>query len=106
VDIDIRPGLAFDALPALRREEVDLVVSSDPEDLPGVTFTPLFDYEPVLAVAGDHPWRPNLRFEASDLAAEPSSPIPWTAPASTPFTELLAPEGVEPRAVRQVETPP
>src|SRR6056297_3938010 len=32
VDVDIRPGLAFDALPALRKEEVDLVVSSDPED--------------------------------------------------------------------------
>jgi DNA-binding transcriptional LysR family regulator len=34
VDVDIRPGLAFGALPALVREEVDLVVSSDPEDLP------------------------------------------------------------------------
>ncbi|MGA0924508.1 MAG: LysR family transcriptional regulator, partial [Lutimaribacter sp.] len=32
VDVDIRPGLAFDALPALMKEEVDLVVSSDPED--------------------------------------------------------------------------
>ena len=38
VDVDIRPGLAFDALPALLREEVDLVVSSDPEELPGVEF--------------------------------------------------------------------
>ncbi|MEM9581252.1 MAG: LysR family transcriptional regulator, partial [Pseudomonadota bacterium] len=27
VDVDIRPGLAFDALPALQKEEVDLVVS-------------------------------------------------------------------------------
>ena len=26
VDVDIRPGLAFDAIPALQREEVDLVV--------------------------------------------------------------------------------
>ena len=30
VDVDIRPGLAFDALSALGREEVDLVISSDP----------------------------------------------------------------------------
>jgi len=36
VDVDIRPGLAFDALPALQKEEVDLVVSSDPEDIAGV----------------------------------------------------------------------
>ncbi len=27
VDVDIRPGLAFDALPALRKEEVDLVIN-------------------------------------------------------------------------------
>src|SRR6056297_1268476 len=45
VDVDIRAGLAFDALPALQKEDVDLVVSSDPEDLPGIAFRPLFDYE-------------------------------------------------------------
>ena len=48
VDVDIRLGLAFDALPALQKEEVDLVVSSDPEDLPGVEFIELFDYNPGL----------------------------------------------------------
>ena len=53
VDVDIRPGLQFEALPALMREEVDLVISSDPEDLPGVDFTPLFDYEPVFVASSD-----------------------------------------------------
>ena len=51
VDVDIRPGLAFDALPALQKEEVDLVVSSDPEDLPGIVFKPLFDYEPLFVAS-------------------------------------------------------
>ena len=55
VDVDIRPGLAFDALPALQKEEVDLVVSSDPEDLDGVSFKPLFDYEPVFVASAQHP---------------------------------------------------
>ena len=55
VDVDIRPGLAFDALPALQKEEVDLVVSSDPENLDGVDFTALFDYEPVFVAAASHP---------------------------------------------------
>ena len=55
VDVDIRPGLQFEALPALMREEVDLVISSDPEPLPGVDFTPLFDYEPVFVAAAEHP---------------------------------------------------
>ena len=44
VDVDIRPGLAFDALPALQREELDLVISADPEELDGVEFISLLDY--------------------------------------------------------------
>ena len=55
VDVDIRPGLAFDALPALQKEDVDLVVSSDPDDLPGIEFVPLFDYAPVFVAARSHP---------------------------------------------------
>ena len=38
VDIDIKPGLAFKAIEALQNEEVDLVISADPEKLPDVNF--------------------------------------------------------------------
>jgi LysR family transcriptional regulator for metE and metH len=103
VDIDIRPGLAFDALPALRREEVDLVVSSDPEDIPGVTFTPLFDYEPVLVVAADHPLAAKPSIEARDFSRETLIAYPVDRARLDVFTELLMPSGVEPRAVRPVE---
>ena len=44
VDVDIRPGLAFDALPALQKEEVDLVICSDPEDIAEEEFEHLFNY--------------------------------------------------------------
>jgi len=67
VDVDIRPGLAFDALPALRKEDVDLVVSSDPEDIDGVTFLPLFDYEPVFVAATNHPLAQKPFVEAEDF---------------------------------------
>lgn len=103
VDIDIRPGLAFDALPALRREEVDLVVSSDPEDLPGVTFTALFDYEPVLVVAGDHPLATKAAIGPGDLAPETLIAYPVDRARLDAFTEFLGPAGVEPKAVRPVE---
>ena len=55
VDLDIRQRLAFAALPALQREEVDLVVSMDPEDLPGIRFEGLFDYAPTLVVSAGSP---------------------------------------------------
>ena len=72
VDVDIRPGLAFDALPALRREDVDLVVSSDPEDLPETDFTPLFDYEPVFVAAAQHLGVPLVTEDRALLVACPA----------------------------------
>src|SRR6056297_3079545 len=103
VDVDIRPGLAFDALPALQKEEVDLVVTSDPEELPGVEFRPLFDYEPLFVAAAQHPLAAKPFIEAGDLRGETLITYPVDRTRLDVFTELLTPARVEPRAVRQVE---
>ncbi|QFU09036.1 HTH-type transcriptional regulator BenM [Rhodobacteraceae bacterium THAF1] len=103
VDVDIRPGLAFDALPALGREEVDLVVSSDPEKIEGVTFVPLFDYEPVFVAASGHPLAEKPYVEATDFADQTLITYPVPRERLDVFTELLIPEGVVPHAIRQVE---
>jgi len=103
VDVDIRPGLAFDALPALQKEEVDLVVSSDPETLPGVTFKPLFDYEPVFLAAASHPLAQKAYVEAEDFRGETLITYPVDRARLDVFTELLTPAKVEPAAIRQVE---
>ncbi len=103
VDVDIRPGLAFDALPALQKEEVDLVVSSDPEELAGVEFKPLFDYEPLFVAAASHPLAAKDFIEAKDLRNETLITYPVERTRLDVFTELLTPARVEPRAVRQVE---
>lgn len=103
VDIDIRPGLAFDALPALRRGDVDLVVSSDPENLPGVTFLPLFDYQPVLVCAETHPLAARDWIEAADFRGQALLTYPVERSRLDLFTELLTPAGVEPASVRKVE---
>ena len=103
VDVDIRPGLAFGALPALLREEVDLVVSSDPEDLPGVTFTPLFDYAPVFVASAQNPLAERPFVEAEDFREQVLITYPVERTRLDVFTELLTPAKVEPRAVRQVE---
>jgi LysR family transcriptional regulator for metE and metH len=103
VDIDIRPGLAFDALPALAREEVDLVISSDPEEIAGVTFTPLFDYAPVFVAAAGHPLAARPFVVAEDFADQTLITYPVERTRLDVFTELLFPARIEPRAVRQVE---
>jgi LysR family transcriptional regulator, regulator for metE and metH len=103
VDVDIRPGLAFDALPALRREEVDLVISSDPEDIEGVTFLPLFDYEPVFVAAATNPLATRAHIEAEDFRDQVLITYPVERTRLDVFTQLLTPAKVEPRAIRQVE---
>jgi LysR family transcriptional regulator for metE and metH len=103
VDVDVRPGLAFDALPALRREEVDLVVSSDPGEGPGLRFSPLFDYEPLAVVPPGHAIAGKGFAEAQDFAGQPLLTYPVPRERLDVFTELLTPAGVEPLSVRPVE---
>jgi len=103
VDVDIRPGLAFDALPALMKEEVDLVVSSDPEDLPGIEFVELFDYAPVFVAASAHPLAQKEYIEAGDFRDQTLITYPVERTRLDVFSQLLIPAKVEPAAVRQAE---
>ncbi|TMV69176.1 LysR family transcriptional regulator, partial [Thioclava sp. BHET1] len=97
IDVDIRPGLAFDALPALMREEVDLVVSSDPEKIQGVSFAPLFDYEPVFVASAQNPLAQKPFIEAEDFRDQMLITYPVDRSRLDIFTELLTPARIEPR---------
>jgi LysR family transcriptional regulator, regulator for metE and metH len=103
VDVDIRPGLAFDALPALMKEEVDLVVSSDPEDLPGISFEPLFDYAPVFVASSQHPLAQKPYIEADDFRGQTLITYPVERSRLDIFSQLLTPAKVEPAQIRQAE---
>ena len=103
VDVDIRPGLAFDALPALQKEEVDLVVSSDPESLPGIEFIELFDYDAVFVASASHPLAAKPFVDAADFRGETLITYPVERSRLDIFSQLLSPAKVEPAAIRQVE---
>ncbi len=103
VDVDIRAGLAFEALPALMREEVDLVISSDPIDEAGMTFHPLFDYHPTVVASSLNPLAAKAMIEAEDFRDQMLITYPVARDRLDIFTELLAPAKVEPRGTRAVE---
>ncbi|MEO9648860.1 MAG: LysR family transcriptional regulator [Roseobacter sp.] len=103
VDVDIRPGLAFDALPALLKEEVDLVISSDPEDMPGVEFVELFDYAPVFVASSTHSLARKPYVEAADFRDQVLITYPVERTRLDIFSQLLIPSKVEPKSIRQVE---
>jgi len=103
VDVDIRPSLAFDALPALQREEVDVAISDDPEAIAGITFIPLFDYEPTFICATDHPLAQKDYIIAEDLRDQTLITYPEDKTRLDVYTELLTPAKIEPKALRQIE---
>lgn len=103
VDVDIRPGLAFNAMEALEREQVDVVITSDPAEMPGITFAPLFDYSPVFVAAASHPLASRKRITAEDLEGETLLTYPVDRTKLDVFKMLLGPAGVEPAQQRKVE---
>jgi LysR family transcriptional regulator for metE and metH len=103
VDVDIRQRLAFGALPALTRQEVDLVISSDPEQLPGVIYQPLFDYAPTLVVPADHPLVEKGFADPEDLRSETLITYPMDRARLDVFSQFLTPAGIEPARHRSVE---
>ncbi len=103
VDVDIRAGLAFEALPALMREEVDLVISSDPVFVEGMMFNPLFDYHPMFVAAASNPLAEKDVIVAEDFRDQMLITYPVSRDKLDVFTEILSPAKVEPRGLRQVE---
>ena len=103
VDLDIRQRLAFGALPALARQEVDLVISSDPEEMAGIVYQPLFDYSPTLVVPAGHPLVAKGHADPADLAGETLITYPMDRGRLDVFSQFLTPAGVEPAQTRTVE---
>lgn len=103
VDVDIRAGLAFDAMPALNREEVDLVISSEPIPLPNTTFHPLFDYHPTFVASSQNPLSQKDYITANDFRDQVVITYPVSRERLDLFTEVLTPNRIEPRGHRTAE---
>jgi LysR family transcriptional regulator, regulator for metE and metH len=103
IDVDIKAGLAFEALPALNREDVDLVISSDREPPPGIVFNPLFDYHPTFVASAQNPLAEKAVIAAEDFRDQVLITYPVARDKLDVFTEILTPAKVEPRAQRTAE---
>jgi len=103
VDIDIKPGLAFNAINALQNEEVDLVISADPEQLDDVEFYELFTYQPTFIASKHHPLADKPYVDASDFADQHIITYPVPKERIDLFSQLLLPNKIQPKDVRQVE---
>ena len=103
VEIDIPGGHHFDPLPAMAREQLDLVITADPQPLPGIHYEPLFRYEGLLAVARQHRLAGRAFVTPEALAEETLITYPVEHSRLDVFTQFLEPAGVRPKEVRTAE---
>ncbi|WP_026989430.1 LysR family transcriptional regulator [Fodinicurvata sediminis] len=104
VDLDVTSAFRFGGLGALLGHEIDLLITPDPIERPGLAYLPVFDYEMVLAVPSGHPLADKRVATPSDLNGETLITYPVTPERLDVFTRFLVPAGCLPKRHRSVET--
>ena len=103
VELDLTLAHSFTPMSALLRGEVDMVITSDPVANPDLVFVPLFAFEALLVMAGQHRLRNKDWIAPQDLAEETLITYPVNQDRLDIFRHFLNPAGVVPAAVRHSE---
>lgn len=103
VQMDISVGFAFDPITALTQGQVDLVISSDPQDLQGVHFEPLFGYQALLAMDKTSPLAQKEAVTPNDLADQTLITYPVDTCRLDVYRHFMEPADVKPMGRRTAE---
>jgi LysR family transcriptional regulator for metE and metH len=106
VELDLTGGFNFAPLPALVRGDLDLVITSDPMELPGIHYVPLFRYEAMLAVDPQHQLAGRPYVLPEDLLDQVLIMYPVERDRLDIFTRFLDPADIEPAEIRTAELTP
>lgn len=102
IDLELRSAFQFGGIGALLGHEIDLLITPDPLELPGISYRRIFDYKLVLAVPEDHAI--GVRAKPEDLLDEVLITYPVPAERLDIFTRFLVPGRCLPKRHRTVET--
>lgn len=106
VSLDLSAAFSFAPLPALIRGDLDLVITSDPQALNGIEYTPLFRYELVAVLGSQHPLLDSPYLSPQQFSSYTLITYPVNRERLDIFTQFLDHEGVEPAEIRQAELTP
>ena len=104
VDVDVKQAFQFGGITALSDHQVDLLVTPDPVQRPGLHFEAVFDYEQVLVVACGHRLAAMDWIRPEQLAAEVLITYPVSTERLDVYTQFLLPAGLAPRRHKVIET--
>lgn len=104
VEVDVKQKFQFGGLGALFGYEIDLLVTPDPLYKPGLYYQPVFDYEQVLVVNGNHPLAKAKFIEPENLGSEVLITYPVTIERLDIYNQFLLPAGISPKRHKPIET--
>ncbi|MCI3204260.1 MULTISPECIES: LysR family transcriptional regulator [Pandoraea] len=104
VDVDVKQKFQFGGIGALFGYEIDLLVTPDPLDKPGLVFEPVFDYEQVLVVAGSHKLAKEEYILPKQLTNEVLVAYPVPVDRLDIYSMFLTPAGITPKRHKAIET--
>jgi LysR family transcriptional regulator for metE and metH len=104
VDVDVKQKFQFGGIGALFGYEIDLLVTPDPLYKPGLRFEPVFDYEQVLVVSGQHALAQADHIEPQQLGSEVLISYPVEIDRLDIYNQFLQPAGISPRRHKVIET--
>lgn len=104
VDVDVKQKFQFGGIGALFGYEIDLLVTPDPLNKPGLVFEPVFDYEQVLVVAGSHPLAKEEYVTPKQLGNEVLVAYPVPIDRLDIYSMFLTPAGITPKRHKAIET--
>lgn len=104
VDLQVCTAFRFDGVAALLDYEIDLLITPDPVEMPELRFTPVFDYELMLAVNENHPLAACEWVKPADLTLEDLITFPVSLERLDVYTRFLVPANCRPRKHSTAET--
>ena len=103
VEIDFQSGFHGDAQDDLQNSRLDWVVTSNPSQVAGISYQPLFQYESLLVLSNDHALNQKREISPQDLAEETLITYPVDSDRLDIFQHFLTPAGVMPAKLRSTE---
>jgi LysR family transcriptional regulator, regulator for metE and metH len=104
VELDVKQEFRFGGIEALAGHDIDLLITPDPVETKELSFTPVFDYELMLAVPKGHPLAGEEFVTPAQLRGEVLITYPVPVERLDIFTRFLIPAGVRPKVHKTVET--
>jgi len=103
IEMDLANSFTFAPIPALAKGDIDLVITSDPIARTGISYTPLFSYESLIAVGKSQPLASKKFISAKDISSQTLITYPVNQDRLDIFTRFLDPAGIEPKEVRTAD---